>query len=128
MKRLVVVLAGLVCALFFTVQVEAHQGAGFGFKGEGATLEIDPAALQKHLLPGYNLLKANCTKCHTQERIVRHLQDNVSRGTDYEPILKALIMKKLRMSSGLSKTDGKAIMDFLLTLYQIEMLEHAKLK
>lgn len=125
MKRVVVV-ALLVLAL--GMEALAHQGAGFGYKGEGPTLEFDPQKLPARLLPGYNLLKENCTKCHTQERIVRHLQDNVSKGADYETILKALIMRKLRMSGGISKADGKTILDFLWTLYQLEMLEHAKLK
>ena len=123
-----VMVAVLLVTLVSVTVAQAHKGAGFGYSGEGATLQIEPADLPAHLLPDFNLMKKHCTKCHTQERIVRHLQDNISRGTDYEPILKALIMKKLRMSSGLSKADGKTIMDFLLTLYQLEMLEHTKLK
>lgn len=105
----------------------AHMGAGFPVKGTADTLEIDPALLPQKLMQGYRLYKETCTVCHSQERIVRHLQDSYSKGADYEADLKKVIARKIRMAgSDVSTEEGKEIWRFLLTLFRLEVKKHGE--
>ena len=107
----------------------AHEGAGFAYKGEGASLEFDPKAIPAKMKPAYEQLREHCTKCHTQERIVRCLQDCYVYGKDYEKTLREIIGRKLRLTgSDLSKAEGKSILELLLTMYRFEVTEHDKKK
>ncbi len=129
MRSLVVVgLLGILC-LMNNQGVHAHQGAGFGVKGEGASLEFDPTVIPAKQMHGFVQMKEHCVKCHTQERIVRCLQNCYAKGLDYDKVLREIIGKKLRLAgAGLDKEDGRTILEFLLTMYRVEVKAHDKLK
>lgn len=63
MRKLVV--ACLLCFIMVSSAFAALQ-----ITGRGESLRIDPAEFPPQMMANYEILKAKCTKCHSQQRIV----------------------------------------------------------
>jgi hypothetical protein len=110
------------------VLLSALVVAGTGFAGETSatassfegTKVLVQKGLPRELVEGDALVKKHCTGCHTEGRIMTALQAMNGEQTEvYEKQLKSIILRKIRMTNGgISRQDGKKIIEYLATLRQ----------
>ena len=83
---------------------------------------LDGKKVEKGLTPaleiGDELVKKHCTGCHSEVRIMTALQA-MQREQGYDKELRSIILRKIRLTNGgISRQDGKKIIDYLVAIWQ----------
>ena len=115
MNKTVLMILVLLSALGAVTPVSAGEASA-------TAASLDGKKVEKGLTPaleiGDELVKKHCTGCHSEVRIMTALQA-MQREQGYDKELKSIILRKIRLTNGgISRQDGKKIIDYLVAIWQ----------
>jgi len=89
-------------ALLLTLVIFSSADARIKVRGQGSSLNFDPASIAPEFRASYDLMNRKCTKCHTMEMVVTAVQTGRAPVTGQrfgKQAVKAYGIKMLRRSN-----------------------------